>query len=112
IGNRAQVFRYVIFADFSNPEGNSGWTPWGSVDFVVSLGPFGNAPGGMPGPSGLPVMGSIGQHTGTFLHELGHSLGLGHGGGDGINRKPNYISIMSYNYQMRGAIYDLNGDGL
>jgi hypothetical protein len=112
VANRARVFRYVIFADFSNPGGNSGWTPWGTVDFVVSLGPFGAAPVGIVGPSGLPVMGSIGQHTGTFLHELGHSLGLGHGGGDGVNRKPNYLSVMSYDYQMPGITYDLNGDGL
>jgi hypothetical protein len=64
------------------------------------------------GPAGLPVSGSIGDHTGTFLHELGHSLGLGHGGGDSINWKPNYISIMSYNYQFRGVTYDLSGDGV
>ena len=32
----------------------------------------------------------------TFMHELGHNLGLGHGGGDGVNGKPNYPSIMNY----------------
>jgi len=30
------------------------------------------------------------------MHELGHALGLGHGGGDDINGKPNYPSIMNY----------------
>jgi uncharacterized membrane protein len=31
-----------------------------------------------------------------FMHELGHCLGLRHGGGDDINGKPNYLSIMNY----------------
>jgi hypothetical protein len=33
-----------------------------------------------------------------FMHELGHTLGLGHGGrGDDLN-KPNYFSVMNYRY--------------
>jgi probable HAF family extracellular repeat protein len=51
---------------------------------------------------------------GTFMHELGHSLGLHHGGGvgpsgcpdksvcDDINYKPNYVSVMNYAYQFSG----------
>lgn len=31
-----------------------------------------------------------------LMHELGHGLGLEHGGGDDINGKPNYPSIMNY----------------
>lgn len=34
----------------------------------------------------------------TFLHELGHTLGLRHGGIDGVNCKPNYLSTMNYIY--------------
>ncbi len=34
----------------------------------------------------------------TFMHELGHTLGLGHGGQDHENNKPNYLSIMNYAY--------------
>ena len=30
------------------------------------------------------------------MHELGHLLGLDHGGFDGVNRKPNYLSVMNY----------------
>jgi|GEM_PF-4326061 len=33
-----------------------------------------------------------------FLHELGHSLGLLHGGNVNMNRKPNYTSLMNYEY--------------
>jgi hypothetical protein len=32
----------------------------------------------------------------TFMHELGHNLGLFHGGGDFINFKPNHLSVMNY----------------
>lgn len=32
----------------------------------------------------------------AFMHELGHTLGLDHGGQDPINYKPNYLSIMNY----------------
>jgi hypothetical protein len=64
------------------------------------------------GPAGVPVDGFIGDHVGTFLHELGHNLSLGHGGGDGINWKPNYLSIMNYFWQFSGLSFDFNGDGL
>jgi hypothetical protein len=41
------------------------------------------------------------------MHELGHTLGLDHSGGDGnansVNFKPNYPSIMNYAYQTRGV---------
>jgi hypothetical protein len=35
----------------------------------------------------------------TVVHELGHNLGLGHGGADQCNDKPNYASVMNYRYQ-------------
>jgi hypothetical protein len=43
--------------------------------------------------------------AGTFMHELGHNLGLEHGGTPGFldfngdNLKPNYISVMNYDFQ-------------
>lgn len=46
--------------------------------------------------------------AGTFMHELGHSLGLDHGGNESNNFKPNYLSVMNYSYQIMG----LQGDGL
>jgi sugar lactone lactonase YvrE len=39
---------------------------------------------------------TAGSFEGTFMHELGHNLGLLHGGGDEINYKPNYLSVMNY----------------
>ena len=47
-------------------------------------------------------VGTIQQQAGTFMHELGHNLALGHGGGDWTNNKPNYLSIMNYTFQVSG----------
>ncbi|MDN0056353.1 S-layer homology domain-containing protein [Collinsella ihumii] len=38
----------------------------------------------------------------TFMHELGHTLGLMHGGDDDVNYKPNFISVMNYSFQLFG----------
>lgn len=67
-------------------------------------------------------VGSVRDQSGTFAHELGHALGLGHGGGDTINCKPNYHSAMSYVYQIIGVpdaspslpapTRDISGDGI
>ena len=42
----------------------------------------------------------------TIVHELGHNLGLQHGGRDDVNWKPNYNSIMNYKYQLDGIATD------
>jgi len=39
------------------------------------------------------------RDAGTIMHELGHNLNLQHGGQDGQNCKPNYMSVMNYNTQ-------------
>ncbi len=46
------------------------------------------------------------EMAGTFMHELGHNLGLQHGGDEETNYKPNYLSIMSYAYQFEGLYVD------
>lgn len=51
--------------------------------------------------------------AGTFMHELGHTIGLSHGGlylnndnakvtNNHDNNKPNHLSIMNYDYQFSG----------
>ena len=92
---RLPAFHYVVFAH-NRCSGNSGG-PSGQRtlrDSVLTLGrlPDENAVGG------------IWDQAGTFMHELGHQLGLNHGGGpdDTVNWKPNYLSVMNYMFQKRG----------
>ena len=115
---QAAAYHYVIFAHYSscdseghcntcpeplNPDGSpktadraqlgaSGKAEVTGNDFMITLGNFVNEIGNQP--SWLNV-------GGTFMHELGHNLGLSHGGGslsDGTaesspNFKPNYLSL-------------------
>ncbi|HEY6946229.1 MAG TPA: DUF4114 domain-containing protein, partial [Candidatus Acidoferrum sp.] len=48
------------------------------------------------------TVGTVQQQAGTLMHELGHNLILQHGGGDSVNFKPNYLSIMNYAFQVSG----------
>lgn len=101
-GNAASVlaakrwaFHYSIWANRYWEDGHmSGASGAGELrgnDFLVSLGEWGFIPNG-----------AVGQQAGTFTHELGHNLGLRHGGGDNVHCKPNYLSVMNYLFQMPG----------
>ena len=72
-------------------------------DFQVALGGWNAGAGDLDG-DGLPDanVGTIQQQAGTLMHEFGHNLNLQHGGGDSFNYKPNYLSIMSYRFQVSG----------
>ena len=90
---RNGYFHYVLFAHTYNNSASSGISELPGDDFIVSMNPC------------L----SWGAATyddavaNTIMHELGHGLGLGHGGFSGTNRKPNYNSIMNYLYQFPGV---------
>ncbi|CAM4126516.1 hypothetical protein [Corallococcus exiguus] len=87
--NRAPYFHYMLFANRyggGNSSGISRGIP--AHDFVVTLG-F---------AAGITEL----QLAGTLMHELGHNIGLRHGGNDDSNYKPNYLSIMNYEYQFYG----------
>ncbi len=89
---RAAVFHYMIWADSYNGGCSSGISLGIPADtFIVSLGP---KCGWNPGDDG---------NVGTFIHELGHNLGLKHGGSDHTNYKPNYLSVMNYSFQFAGV---------
>jgi hypothetical protein len=86
----------------------SGGAEIGGNDFVLALGSWGSVSG--------HNVGTKDQWTGTFMHELGHNLGLRHGGGDNINCKPNYASVMNYTRQFANPIagrpLDYSGEAL
>ena len=42
------------------------------------------------------------EQAGTFMHELGHNLGLRHGGDDDTPYKPSHLSVMNYTFQFSG----------
>jgi len=64
-------------------------------DFIVTLGAW-------SGQTGTPF-----DKAGTFVHELGHNLGLRHAGGQSesfyTQYKPNYASVMTYRCQTLGV---------
>ena len=54
-------------------------------------------------PAGIAEIGGndltvYGTQAGLMFHELGHTLNLRHGGFEDLNNKPNYVSMMNYNY--------------
>lgn len=79
-------YRYCVFIDEFGTEGATGLSERPGNDFMVAdgqfLAPFHDE-----------------KQAGTFMHELGHALGLQHGGGDPVNNKPNYLSVMNYVWQ-------------
>jgi uncharacterized repeat protein (TIGR01451 family) len=110
------VYRYGIFGHQTNArramnDCTSGWAEGiPANDFFVTLGGTGSGGGRCWGSdaNGFSV-GSRAQQAGTLMHEFGHDLGLGHGGGDGVNRKPNYLSVMNYAFQVCSVPADPGG---
>ncbi len=98
--NRNGYFHYAIFGFAYNDLENrsSGVAELPGDDFMVTLADYGTP----------QIM------TNTIMHELGHNLGLEHGGDETVNWKPNYNSVMNYRYQFAGIDVDLDaiGDGL
>jgi hypothetical protein len=116
-------FRYVLFghhlADSSGlPSPSSGEGEFHGNDAVISLGdlpmPTGSykallslscTPGDSPYAccqpgDAEPVCVKRALEAATLMHELGHTLGLWHGGNEMfVNCKPNYPSVMSYSLQ-------------
>jgi TolB protein len=95
---RARVFHYVV-------SGNQ----YGSAS-NTSSGISRNADGAAFGDGASDLLvtlggsGTIDEEAGTLMHELGHNLGLKHGGDDHGNYKPSYLSIMNYAFQMTGLL--------
>ncbi len=91
--NRAGYFHYVIVAHQYGDAGNfsSGQALQPGSDMIVSL---------------ACLWDSDEIVANTVMHEVGHNLNIRHGGFESVNYKPNYNSVMNYQYQFEG----INGD--
>jgi hypothetical protein len=99
----AAISRYCLWIDsFAHHMSGQAEYPGPSDDFVVSLGQM------------TPPGGTEQQQQATFMHELGHTLALKHGGSEDRNYEPNYPSVMNFFHQFSGVVgewvYDLDPD--
>jgi hypothetical protein len=100
ITGKKLAYHYALFIHSRPGTSSSGIGELPGNDFIVSLG----ATGWGVDPVTRHTVGSLDQQQGTFMHEFGHNLNLRHGGGDNINRKPNYLSVMNYLFQMSSIV--------
>jgi hypothetical protein len=90
------AFRYMVFGHNLVGVGNSGCSEIPGDDSAITLANFGPTDPSDP----YYQRGTTDEQAGTMMHELGHNLGLRHGGGDNVNCKPNYLSVMNYSRQL------------
>ncbi|MBM5570403.1 hypothetical protein GM173_02295 [Deefgea chitinilytica] len=101
---RRLVAHYALMGSTQNSNGYGGSSGLGEIngnDFIVTLGLW-----GLNSSSANALYTLINYQAGTIMHELGHNLGLLHGGNDDKNNKPNYLSVMNYDYQLNGVPSD------
>jgi hypothetical protein len=97
---KKQIFHYLLFAYSQNASGSGGSSGIAEMpgnDFIVTLGNW-----GLAATPATELNRLINYQAATIMHELGHNLGLHHGGDEDLNYKPNYYSIMNYEYQLEG----------
>lgn len=97
---RRSIFHYLLMGNSQNANGSAGSSGLAELignDLMVTMGNWGFAT-----TSGSPLNKLINMQASTIMHELGHNLGLDHGGDESTNYKPNYWSIMNYMYQLNG----------
>ncbi|BBN82907.1 hypothetical protein PA25_28920 [Pseudoalteromonas sp. A25] len=97
---RRPIFHYMLMANSQQPDGSPGSSGVAELygnDLIISM-------GGWRLTTDTPAMENLTYNlqAGTIMHELGHNLGLLHGGNDNNNFKPNHVSVMNYMYQLDG----------
>ena len=107
---RKPIFHYLLMANSQKADGSGGSSGYAEMfgnDLIVSIGSWGLE---METETGRNQ--TINYQSSTILHELGHNLGLRHGGDENRNWKPNHISSMNYLYQLNGlpTIGEREGD--
>ena len=95
---RSAAFHYGIFAHRLGGELQTGPQSMGGISRGVLASDF--IAVALLVANSVPLWAQVG----VPMHELGHNLGLRHGGPDSINFKPNYLSIMNYSFSNRGLL--------
>ena len=114
LGARSLAFHYALFGHRQSGNGSSGLGERPGNDFMVTVGNFETmiktaSAFWRSGSAADDQIERIDLVAGTFMHELGHTLGVGHGGGDATNCKPNYLSVLGYGRQFNLAGEALSG---
>ena len=97
---RRKVFRYCVVGEslVYNDEILTGQAETPGDDFVVAV-------------EALLYSQQVAKGlAGFFMHELGHNLGLHHGGVDEVDFKPNYLSTMNFSYMAPWLTEDSQGN--
>ena len=97
--NKRQIFYYALFADLllgNYPFIPSGIATLRGTHLIITL--------GSRFTTDTSSNFVINRQSGVLMHELGHNLGLHHGGHESQNYKPNYFSVMNYLYGTRRGL--------
>jgi hypothetical protein len=88
---RLPIFHYVLWGH-TEQGGSAGLGERPGNDVTVTI-------GGVHTSDPAQANFLINDQASVLTHELGHNLGLAHGGDAEVNYKPNYLSIMNYLYR-------------
>ncbi len=97
---RLGIFHYLLFANSQSLDGNlasNGSAEINGNDMLVTLGDRNLSSNAPEFTNQL-----IHAQAASVMHQLGHNLGLLHGGNDNVDYKPNYLSVMNNLYQLSG----------
>ena len=106
---RNSIFHYMLMANSQNADGSGGSGGIAEInanDSIITLGDW-----GLNSSTTEKLNELINIQASTIMHELGHNLGLLHGGNENINYKPNYLSVMNYLYAITGLPTIGNNEG-
>jgi hypothetical protein len=95
---RNLIFHYLMIGSSQKADGSGGSSGLAELignDFLIAFGGYGLSRNDANKTNLL-----INWTAATIMHELGHNLGLRHGGNEDTNYKPDYFSIMNYEYQL------------
>jgi hypothetical protein len=106
---RRPIFHYLLMASSGNEDGSisgSGIAEISGNDLMVTMGGW-----GLTLDTQTATNVTYNYQASTIFHELGHNLGLYHGGDEEVNFKPNHLSSMNYLYQLAGLSTIGNNEG-